>query len=390
MKIAVVHDWLVTYAGAERVLEQILQCFPQADLFAVVDFIPPQERAFLLNKTSHTTFIQKLPWAKTRYRSYLPLMPLAIEQLDVSQYDLVISSCHAVSKGVLTGPDQLHLSYIHSPMRYAYDLQHQYLSESGLDRSPQGWIARYLLHRLRKWDIRTANGVDFFIANSQFIARRVYKTYRREAKVIYPPVDVHFFQEGSIPREDFYLALGRMVPYKRMDLIVEAFTAMSDKKLLVIGSGPDLQKVKSKAKGQVEFLGFQSIERVRDYLQRARAFIFMAEEDFGISMVEAQASGTPVIAFAKGGALEIVRGLEYSRPTGVWVEEQTVAALQKAIRVFESQKERFSSQVCQSDCRENALRFSQERFREQFMNFVEKKWQEFSIEKNGRKVCELG
>ncbi len=386
MKIAVVHDWLVTYAGAERVLEQILRCFPQADLFAVVDFIPPQERGFLLDKSSQTTFIQKLPWAKNRYRSYLPLMPLAIEQLNVSQYDLVISSCHAVSKGVLTGPDQLHISYIHSPMRYAYDLQHQYLLESGLDKGPQGWVARYLLHRLRKWDVRTAHGVDFFLANSQFIARRIYKTYHREAEVIYPPVDVSFFQEVKAPQEDFYLAVGRMVPYKRMDLIVEAFTALSDKKLIVIGAGPDLQKVKNKAKGQIEFLGFQPTERVRDYLQRARAFIFMAEEDFGISVVEAQASGTPVIAFAKGGALEIVRGLEHSRPTGVWVEEQSVESLQKAICIFESQSERFSSEACRRDCRENAARFSQEQFRQQLMNFVEKKWQEFSIEKNARKA----
>jgi hypothetical protein len=181
MKIAIVCDWLVTYAGAERFLQELLYCFPAADLFAVIDFVASEDRHFLHNKPVKTTFIQKLPFAKTRYRSYLPLMTLAIEQLDVSAYDLVISSSHAVAKGVITGPDQVHISYVHSPMRYAWDLQHQYLKESGLDKGVKSYLARYFLHKMRLWDQRTANGVDYFVANSEFIARRIWKAYRRTA-----------------------------------------------------------------------------------------------------------------------------------------------------------------------------------------------------------------
>ena len=190
MKVAIVHEWLVNYAGSERVVEQMLTCFPEADLFATIDFIPPGERDFLRGKTPRTTFVQRLPFARKKYQTYLPLMPLAVEQHDLTGYDLVLSSSHAVAKGVLTGPDQLHICYCHSPIRYAWDLQHQYLKESGLNRGLKGRIARWLLHKVRMWDARTGNGVDHFLANSAYIARRVNKVYRREATVIHPPVDV--------------------------------------------------------------------------------------------------------------------------------------------------------------------------------------------------------
>src|SRR3990167_6803183 len=193
MKIAIVCDWLVTLGGAEKVLAEMFTCFPDADLFAVVDFLPDDKRDFVLHKRAKTSFIQQLPFAKTSYRAYLPLMPLAIEQLDLSAYDLILSSSHAVAKGVLTGPEQLHISYVHSPMRYAWDLQHQYLKETGLNKKLHGWLARYLLHKLRLWDYRSAAGVDHYIANSHFIASRIRKTYRREAEVIYPPVDTARF-----------------------------------------------------------------------------------------------------------------------------------------------------------------------------------------------------
>jgi hypothetical protein len=186
LKIAIIHEWFVTYAGSERVVEQILNLFPHADLFAVVDFLNDSQRGFIQNKKVTTTFIQNLPFAKTKFRKYLPLMPLAIEQLDLSAYDLIISSSHAVAKGVLTAPHQLHISYMHSPIRYAWDLQHQYLKESNLDRGIKSWIARWILHQIRIWDTRTANGVDLFLANSKFIARRIQKVYRRSAEVIYP------------------------------------------------------------------------------------------------------------------------------------------------------------------------------------------------------------
>lgn len=217
MKVAVIHEWLVDYSGSERVVEQILKIFPDADLFAQVEFLPPNLKPFIQNKSVKTSFIQKLPLARKKYRTYLPLMPLAVEQFDVSGYDLIISSAHAVSKGVLTGPDQLHISYVHSPMRYAWDLQHQYLRESGLDKGVKGWVAKWLLHKIRLWDLRTANGVDAFTANSRFIARRIHKVYGREATVIYPPVDISAFTLKE-KKEDFYLTASRMVPYKKIDL----------------------------------------------------------------------------------------------------------------------------------------------------------------------------
>ncbi|MGP9077372.1 glycosyltransferase family 4 protein [Geobacillus thermodenitrificans subsp. calidus] len=369
MRVAIVHDWLVTYAGAEKVLEQLLKIYPDADLFSLVDFIDKDQRDFILNKQVTTSFIQKLPFARKKYRSYLPFMPLAIEQLDVSKYDIVISSSHAVAKGVITGPDQLHISYVHSPIRYAWDLQHQYLKEAGLDRGMKGWIAKTILHYIRNWDYRTANGVDYFLANSKFIARRIWKVYRREADVIYPPVDVSAFTFHD-KKEDFYLTASRMVPYKKIDLIVEAFSQMPDKKLVVIGDGPDFHKIKAKAAPNVELLGYQPFEVLRDYMQRAKAFVFAAEEDFGITPVEAQACGTPVIAYGKGGALETVRGYgQAEKPTGLFFEEQTVKSLVHSIRSFEN----ISDDIKYEDCRENALRFSPERFRKEFEDYVNSK-----------------
>lgn len=367
MKIAVVCDWLVTYAGAERVLEQILYIYPQADLYSVVDFIPENQRGFIKHKKVQTTFIQNLPFAQKKYRNYLPLMPLAIEQLDLSKYDLVISSSHAVAKGVLTGPNQLHISYVHSPIRYAWDLQHQYLRESGLDKGLKGWLTKYLLHKIRMWDYRTANGVDTFIANSNFIAKRIKKVYRREAKVIYPPVNIEGFNLRE-NKEDFYLTASRMVPYKKMDLIVEAFTKMPEKKLIVIGDGPDFKKIQNKAGKNIKLLGYQPFEILKDYMQRAKAFVFAAEEDFGITPVEAQACGTPVIAFGRGGALETIRGLDNDLPTGVFFAEQTVPCLIKAVKDFEENY----GKIVPKACRENALRFSNERFCSEFKEFVDK------------------
>lgn len=372
-RIAIIHDWLTTYAGAERVLEQLLGLYPDADLFSVCDFVPEAERGFLRGRRPTTTFIQKIPGARKRYRTFLPLMPLAIEQLDLSAYDVVISSSHAVAKGVLTGPDQLHVSYVHSPIRYAWDLQHQYLRESGLNRGVKGWMAKWLLHKIRLWDLRTANGVDRFVANSRFIARRILKVYRREAEVIYPPVDVSSFTLRE-DKEDFYLTASRMVPYKKIDLIVEAFAAMPDKRLVVIGDGPDMEKIRAKAGANVQLLGYQPFEVLRDHMQRARAFVFAAEEDFGITPVEAQACGTPVIAFGKGGALETVRGLDQPEPpTGVFFNEQAIASVVTAIERFEANREAFAA----SACRDNAMRFSPEVFRERFGALVATEYEKF-------------
>ncbi|HPU78521.1 MAG TPA: glycosyltransferase family 4 protein [Thermosynergistes sp.] len=368
MRVAIVHDWLVTYAGAERVLEQIIACFPEADLFAVVDFVPESERGFLKNKPIETSFIQRLPFAKKKYRTYLPFMPFAVEQFDLSNYDLVISSSHAVAKGVVTGPDQLHISYVHSPMRYAWDLQHQYLRETGMDRGIKGWFARRELHKLRMWDLRTANGVDYFVANSRFIARRIWKVYRREATVVYPPVDIDSFTLTE-QKEDFYLTASRMVPYKRIDLIVEAFSHMPCKRLVVIGTGPEWDKVKAKSGANVELLGYQPSEVLRSYMQRAKAFVFAAEEDFGIVPVEAQACGTPVVAYGKGGALETV----LDGVTGLFFKEQTVKSLIEAIERLEETADNFDP----VRIRKNTERFSAARFRSEFSEFVNKAWDEF-------------
>lgn len=369
LKIAIAHEWFVTYAGSERVVEQILNIFPHADLFAVVDFLDDSQRGFIQNKKVTTTFIQKLPFAKTKFRQYLPLMPLAIEQLDLSAYDLIISSSHAVAKGVLTAPHQLHVSYVHSPIRYAWDLQHQYLKESNLERGIKSWIVRWILHQIRMWDTRTANGVDLFVANSKFIARRIQKVYRRSAVVIYPPVDLQNYVLCE-QKQDFYLTASRLVPYKRIDLIVEAFSQMRDRQLIVIGDGEQMAKIKAKASNNIKFLGHLEPEELREYMQNAKAFVFAAEEDFGITPVEAQACGTPVIAYGRGGVCESVRGLDCDRPTGVFFAEQTAASICEAVLDFEENCDR----ILPATCRENAMRFSTERFQTEFLEFVEQAW----------------
>lgn len=372
MKIAIVHDWLVTYAGAERVLEQMLLCFPGADLFSLVDFLPSGSRSFIMDKPVKTSFIQRLPNAKVKYRSYLPLMPLAIEQFDLSGYDLVISSSHAVAKGVLVGPDQLHICMCYSPIRYAWDLQFQYLRASNLEFGLKGWLSRWLLHKIRLWDVRTANGVDHFIAISDFIVRRIEKTYRREATVIYPPVDVSGFSFQA-DKQDFYLTASRMVPYKKMPEIVEAFSRMPDKRLIVIGDGPEFAKCKAVAGPNITLMGWQPFEVLKDHMQHAKAFVFAAEEDFGIAPLEAQSCGTPVIAFGKGAALETIKGLDTSHPTGLFFNEQTPDAIKAAVEIFEN----VGNQIKPEACRENVMRFSPERFRVEFVEFVEKEWGHF-------------
>ncbi len=357
-RVAVVHDWLVVLGGGEGVLREIIKMFPDCDLFAVVDFLSDADRAWLFGKRATTSFIQKLPFAKKKYRGYLPLMPFAIEQLDLSSYDLVISSSHAVAKGVITGPDQTHICYCHSPIRYAWDLQHQYLRQAGLAGGLRSMSARLILHYIRIWDLRTANGVDQFIANSAYIARRIHKIYRRQAVVVHPPVDVGKFT-ARLDKEDFYFTASRMVPYKRVDLIVEAFAKMPQRRLIVIGDGPEMERIRKVAGRNVTLMGFQPNAVLRDHLQRARAFVFAAEEDFGILPVEAQACGTPVIAYGKGGALETVIGPDdaWARaPTGLFFDAQTVPAVIDAVERFEA------CTINPADCRAWAEGFSIEAF----------------------------
>ena len=374
IRVAFIHDWLVTYAGAERVLEKMLDCYPQADIFSTVDFLGDDQRGFLKGKHATTSFIQRLPKAASRYRNYLPLMPLAVEQFDLSSYDVIISSSHAVAKGVLVGPDQLHICMCYSPIRYAWDLQHQYLKEAKLQHGVKGWLVRWLFHKMRIWDVRTANGVDQFIAISHFIERRILKAYRRTSIVIYPPVDIAAFAFQP-EKEDFYLTASRMVPYKKIPLIVEAFSAMPNKRLVVIGDGPEFDKCKALAGANVELKGYQSFEVLKDHMQRAKAFVFAAEEDFGIAPLEAQACGTPVIAFGKGAALETIRGMGCNSPTGVFFLDQTVQSIQNAVQQFDLT----SNTILPAACRDNAMRFSPERFLREFQEFVDQSWADFQF-----------
>ena len=369
-RIAIIHDWFAVYTGSERVVEQILNIFPQADLFSLVDFLPDDQRGFLQGKSVKTSFIQRLPFARQKFRQYLPLMPLAVEQFDLSGYDLVISSSHAVAKGVITGPDQLHVSYIHTPIRYAWDMQPQYLRESRLEKGLKSWIVRWMLHYIRSWDQRTMNGIDAAAVNSRYIARRVWKIYRREVEVIHPPVDIHQYTPGDT-KEDFYLTVTRLVPYKKVDEIVRAFTRMPERKLVVIGDGPEIACIRKLATPNVEVVGYQPNAEVARWMQRARAFIFAAQEDFGITLLEAHACGTPVIAYQRGGACETIRGLDDENPTGVFFSEQTAESIIAAVEQFEGSAGRISAQAC----RENAKQYSPERFRQEFADFVQRAWE---------------
>jgi len=367
VKIALVHEWFTTYAGSEKVLETILGEFPDADVFSLIDYLPSEHRAGLLGKAVHTTYMQKIPFISSFYKYSLSLMPFAIEQLDLSGYDVIISNCHAVAKGVITGPDQLHICYCYSPMRYAWDLQTQYLFESGLQHGLRSLIARWQLHRIRSWDFRAAQNVDNFIACSAYIGRRIKKAYKRDSTVIYPNVAVDKFVIGE-SRGDFYLTSSRMVPYKKMHLIVEAFSKMPDRTLVVIGAGPQFRRCQALATPNVKMLGYQSNAVLLDHMQRARAFIFAAEEDFGITPVEAQACGTPVLAFGRGGASETV----LDGVTGLHFHEQSAEAIQQVVRDFEEIETQFDPETT----RAHALRFSTERFRDEFRRYVYARWTE--------------
>ncbi len=369
--VAIVHEWPVRYAGSEQVVAGMLKTFRWADLYALVHDPEGLKGTPLEGVPVRTSFIQSLPKAKEKYQSYLPLMPLAVEQFDLRSYDVVISSNHAVAKGVLTRADQLHLSYVYTPIRYAWDLYQDYLAESGMNRGIKSWLARLALHYLRLWDAVAANRVDAYLALSQYVAKRIWRTYRRPARVIYPPVDVERYQP-ELPREEFFVTVSRFVPYKRIDLIVEAFTRMG-KPLVVIGEGPEFEKVQRLAGPKVKLLGYQPDAVVADYLQRARAFIFAADEDFGIAPVEAQAAGCPVIAYGKGGALETIVGWPTPEATGVFFDAQASEAIEAAVKLFEAHEDEFEPRAC----RRNAERFGRERFQSEFRAAVEELWGRF-------------
>jgi glycosyltransferase involved in cell wall biosynthesis len=369
-----VHDWLTTWGGSEQVLEGALEALGEAPIHTLV-YAPERFRDTLIGKQPVvTSFLQRLPGSRRNHRRYLPLMPLAIEQFDLRPYSMVFSSSHAVSHGVLTRPDQLHVAYTHAPLRYGWHLYHQYLEESGLARGPGSWFARAVLHYLRIWDFQAAQRVDRFLANSQWTARCIWRAYRREAEVVYPPVDVDSFQPNS-PREDYYVTVSRLVPYKKIGLIVRAFGKLGYP-LKVVGDGPLYPTIAREAPFNVEMLGWLPKAELTQVLGRARAFVYAAEEDFGITPVEAQAAGCPVLAYGSGGALETVIGGK----TGLFFQEQSEHALMETVKEFERSRNGFRD----SEMRANAERFRKERFHRELRAHVDSWWTEFRLQARRR------
>jgi len=364
---AFIHDWLTTWGGSEQVLDAALEVLGPAPVHTLV-YKPEAFRETLIgNQHIVTSFLQNLPGSRRNHRLYLPLMPLAVEQFDLRPYSILISSSHTVALGALSRPDQLHVAYIHAPMRYGWHLYHQYLEESGLTRGWKSWFVRGVLHYLRLWDAQAAQRVDHIIANSRWTARCVRRAYRREAEVIYPPVDVESFQPIS-PREDYYITVSRLVPHKRIGLIIRAFGQLGFP-MKIVGEGPLRRTLAREAPSNVELLGWQPKEQLAQLLGRARAFVYAAEEDFGITPVEAQAAGCPVLAYGSGGALETV----LEGKTGLFFREQTEQALVETVREFERIRERFEVAEVQA----NAERFRKDRFHRELTSLLDTWWNEF-------------
>lgn len=361
IKSAIVHDWMVTpIGGAENVLKEIYSLFP-APIYTLAYDSKVWIGTNFENAKIESSFINRLPGSPKKFRSYLPLFPSAVERFDLSSYKVILSSSHCVAKGIRCTSDQLHICYCYTPMRYAWDLSEEYLKEAKLQKGFKGFAARYFLHRLQKWDARSSVRVNYFIAISHFVADRIRRFYRRPATVIYPPVDTDYFQLGN-RKENFYLTASRLVPYKKIDLIVEAFSQRPDRKLIVVGDGPEMKRLKRLATGNIEILGYQSNAVLLDLMQRAKAFVFAAIEDFGILPVEAMATGTPVIALRQGGAAEtVIDGI-----TGLFFENQDISSINQAIDRFEKKND-WDSEII----RKHALQFSTARFRQEYQSYVE-------------------
>ncbi len=369
MKVALVQDWLTELGGAEKVFKCIMEIFPEADVYTLTSHDRVINNLMINKAKLKESFIARLPLGRKKYRNYLPLFTKAIESFDLSGYDLIISSSSSVAKGIITNSTQLHICYCHSPVRYAWDLFHQYLNEAGLvGFGIKKWFVRHTLYRLRIWDVISANRVDYFIANSNYIKKRINKVYRREADVIYPPVDTHRFDLCE-DKDEYYYTASRLVPYKKIDLIVKAFSKMPNKRLIVAGTGPDYSKIKALAGPNVEMKGFVTNDEMLELMQKAKAFVFAADEDFGIIPVEAQACGTPVIALGRGGTKETV----IDGQTGVHFNVQTVESLMEAIDRFDDMN--FDAKVV----RVNAEKFSKQRFNKELQEYINEKYTEFNL-----------
>ncbi|MBI5788146.1 MAG: glycosyltransferase [Candidatus Schekmanbacteria bacterium] len=364
MRVALVHDWLVRMRGGEKVLEQMCYIYPHADVYTLL-YKPDEISPVINGLTVRTSFIQKLPGGFGKYPWYLPLFPAAIEQFNLSPYDLVISSSHCVAKGVITRPGTCHISYIHTPMRYAWEMYYQYFEPERISKISQ-MIIPGLMSRLRVWDRVSADRVDFFIANSQYTAQRINKHYRRQAEVIYPPVATDYYTPDDKPRQDYYLIVSALVPYKRVDLAIMACNQLKIP-LVVIGSGVEAKRLQAHASCYIKFLGYQDRELIREHYRTCRALLFPGEEDFGITPLEAMACGCPVIAYGAGGALETIKEPD----SGLFFYEQTDHALIDAITRFEQMS--FTA----AHVRNGALAFSEQVFREKMADFVEDKYRQY-------------
>mgnify|MGYP001799416074 CR=1 FL=1 len=349
MRVALVHYWLTNMRGGERVLETLCEMFPQADIYTHV--VDRSKLSDTLNRHEiKTTFISKLPFATSQYQKYLPFMPRALEELDLTDYDLVISSESGPAKGVITSPDAFHLCYCHSPMRYIWDLYPHYYGTAGL-------LARQVFpgiaHRLRTWDVTSAARVDQFVANSNFVSRRIQKFYRRDSEVVFPPVAVSEFAKAQTDGPgEYYLAAGEMVGYKRFDLVVDAFTRLN-KPLVVVGDGEQKKALEQAAGPNVQFLGRVDFSELKARFGACKALVFPGEEDFGMVPVEVMAAGRPVIAYGKGGALDTV----IDKTSGILFHEQTVESLIAAVETFEATT--FDAKVLQA----HADQFGPDRFK---------------------------
>ena len=360
MKVAIVHEWFVTYAGSEKVVNSILDIYPNADIFSLVDFLDEKNRKLIIRgKYAKTSFIQNLPFSKKHFRNYLPFFPKAIESFDLSEYDLIISSSHAVAKGIKKNQNQLHICYCHTPIRYAWDLYQEYTEPL---KQPKKYLVQQILKYIKKWDFNSLDRVDYFIANSNYVAKRIKKNYNRDSVVIYPPVETEKFILKE-EKKDFYLAASRLVPYKKIKLIVEAFNEMPNKKLIVIGDGEEYQSIKDIAKENIELLGYKETNEMIKYMQEAKAFVFAAIEDFGITPIEAMSCGTPVIALNEGGTAETVK----DNLNGVHYKYQTKESIIEAINRFEKTK------LNLKEISKSVNNYSVNRFKEEIESFVNNK-----------------
>ncbi len=363
LKVALIHDWLTGQRGGEKVLEVLCEIFPEAPIFTLFHF-PGTQIKSIEERDIHTSFLQRMPFLRKKYRSYLPMFPVAVELFDLQDFDMIVSSSHCVAKGVIPRPDALHVCYIHSPVRYAWNQYFSYFSPKKL-----GFFSRKLIpfsiHKLRLWDESSSHRVDHFIANSKATAQRVQKYYRRQSDVIHPPVDSDYFRPVE-KQEDYFLIVSALVPYKKIDLAIQTFN-QNGRVLKILGQGPEYKRLKKMSKTNIQFLGSTDDETLLKTYQQAKALIMPGEEDFGINALEAQACGIPVVSYARGGALETV----ISGETGVFFSELSVKSLLGALDKLETIP--FNKEIL----RVHALNFSREKFKEILNAFLRKKWHDF-------------